>query len=323
MTKTTCSSLTQEIFILSQKKILCTDWIDYCIREHEEILPFNISHTGRRWISIANDCLQDVHVDDAITLHFASIRSALLGHYQHVSIPRAAMKGLAAIMDYAVSRGICKVNPVTEDLLIFKENNSRENLKIKRLSDIQMEQLEVLIQSSDNTAALYMATTIGLNPSILRALNWRDMDFVSGELHITHKLTRSDKPDEKIVMLPAKKQRTIHLPEYLISELCAENDRLMRIRKNRTGYNPENYMFINQQGNHISQYDLRSEIKIIGQAIGVPDLCYKDLQNNAVYFAIKHGVHIKDIMSYYGAVDKNREIAEIYKQLRQEACREQ
>jgi integrase len=167
------------------------------------------------------------------------------------------------------------------------------------------EQAQLLLEKARGSrleTILIVALTTGIRRGELLALQWQDINFDEGSLHVCRTMNRIE---GKGIMVSepktAKSRRKIMLPHLVIEALKQHRVRQLEARlKAGAAWKERDLVFCNASGNFLDPANvLRMFGKLLRDA-GLPHMRFHDLRHSAATILLTMGVHPKIVQELLG-----------------------
>lgn len=177
---------------------------------------------------------------------------------------------------------------INQMMIVLPKSSKSE---IKPLSNDEIIALLKEISGSIYESIITVALFTGMRESELLGLRWSDIDFRGGTITISHQLTR-DKTTNQYILTSTKndKPRTICPAPFIMLRL-----------QNEYKNNREDYVFVNELGNHFSHNAVyRYFKKAAKKAFGRSDVRFHDLRHTYAVLSLQAGDDYKTLQSNMG-----------------------
>lgn len=157
-------------------------------------------------------------------------------------------------------------------------------------------------RSSPHYCLYLMAILTGMRQGELLGLRWEDIDFTLGVASVRQTFLRIG--GRRIFKEPKSgtSQRTVALPEVLVSELSTLRDRQIEGRR-LLGETYEDYglVFCQPNGRPLHAHNIvRRDFRSIAERLGLPRIRFHDLRHSHATLLLKQGVHPKVVQERLG-----------------------
>jgi len=189
----------------------------------------------------------------------------------------------------AQKQGLIPYNPVQG---VERPKIAQREMQV--LDESQVQQLLIAARGTRIEALIHLAVTTGMRQGELMGLKWKDLDWVSQELHVKRQLQRIPHQGQ---MFSSPKTRA---GKRLI-KLGSETIRLLGIHlksqeqeRDFTGsrWEENNLIFPSPFGKPIEQKRVHKDYKKLLKAAGLPDIRFHDLRHTAATLMLLNGVPI-------------------------------
>ncbi len=170
--------------------------------------------------------------------------------------------------------------------------------EMKVLTPEQARTLLVAARGSRIEALLALAVATGMRQGELLGLQWKDVNFEAGTLHVQRQLTRY-----KMFSAPktAQGRRTIHLPAFAAVSLREHRARQIEERlRAGSGWVDLDLVFPTSTGRPLGARDVLKMFKAALRRAGLPDVRFHDIRHSAATMMLLQGENIKVVQSRLG-----------------------
>lgn len=147
----------------------------------------------------------------------------------------------------------------------------------------------------------------GLRQSELLGLQWRDIDFDSGTIHVSRQLQR-DRNTNEFIFLTTKNGKDRYVPfSSSIGTILKEIRRNQSVNQLAAGelwQNRDGLVFTNQMGGHLTHSHVQNSFRKLVRSLGLDGTRFHDLRHSAATLALQSGCSIKsvqDMLGHYSA----------------------
>ena len=210
---------------------------------------------------------------------------------------------LQSIFSFGVKQGLIEKSPCRN--IILPDKKKKDNSTKNKLTEAEIHQLVELFTSDDmkdtqlSTIVLTQLHT-GVRPSEALGLQWRDIDFEHGMIHIVHNL--ADVAGEHFLDEPKtkKSKRTIALSAELAEILKAHRARQSRYLLENSIRNKNNTVFISNTGDFKDRNQTLKEFKSVIEGTTFEKLTLHGLRHLNATLLLANGVDIKLVSENLG-----------------------
>jgi len=214
------------------------------------------------------------------------------------------IKNVSAVMHKAFGASI-KLKMIANNPCDGAELPKAARHEITPLTDEEIPKFLEAIDNSPMRNAYALCLFTGLREGECLGLSWGQVDFQRGKITISQQLQKSKKAGGEYYIAPSTKSgkpRTIEPPTIAFNYLEAERVRQIenRLKAGPTWNNPDDLVFTNETGGHLTHYTFYRHFKKIAASIGRPDARPHDLRHTAATVAIASGADIKSVQDMLG-----------------------
>lgn len=164
------------------------------------------------------------------------------------------------------------------------------------------------VSTSRYSAAFITEVTTGMRRGELLGLQWSDVDFIDGNLHVSKILSNDEEKDEdgkeKGIVHRTKtlaSKRTIAIPEKTIEALKEHKNRINNEKQNANDlYTDNNLVFCTSTGRPCSPRNLLRVLKEHIKKTGVPDIRFHDIRHTHATLLLKQKANPKIVAERLG-----------------------
>lgn len=205
---------------------------------------------------------------------------------------------LSSALHQAVLSGLIPSNPATNVRLPKIEKPA-----LKPLMDEDLTKFMKACQSHPLGNLFIFAAFTGLRQSELLGLQWRDIDFDSGTIHVCRQLQR-DRNTNDFYYLSTKNGKDRFVPfSRSIGAVLKEIRRTQAINQLATGegwINKDGLVFTNQIGGHLTHSGVQNSFRNFVRSIGLNGTRFHDLRHSAATLALQSGCSVKSVQDMLG-----------------------
>jgi integrase len=143
----------------------------------------------------------------------------------------------------------------------------------------------------------------GLRQSELLGLEWGDIDFEAGEIHVCRQLQKLNNRGYVFVdTTKSDKDRTVIIPATVVKVL-KEQKKQQTAWQLKAGYlwdNPNDLVFTNEQGGHLIHKTVYAHFKKAVAAIGMSETRFHDMRHSCAIMALQAGCSVKAVQEQLG-----------------------
>lgn len=188
-------------------------------------------------------------------------------------------------------------NPVD---LIDPPRSERKELRV-----LTPEQCRALLEGSRDeplSALYYLAVLGGLRSGELLGLQWKDVDWEDGAVHVRRQLTRVDRDGFQFSEpKTAKGRRAVTLPAIAMDALKQHRARQIEARLAAVFWEDNDLVFCNHIGRPLERQNVhRRSWKPLLHRLGLPDVRFHDLRHSAATLLLSLGEHPKVVQERLG-----------------------
>ena len=214
------------------------------------------------------------------------------------------IKNVAAILHKAFSvamkQGMVQANPCDA-----AELPKAQHKEIKPLTDAEIPLFLEAIESNPLKNAYALCLFAGLREGECLGLSWDQVNFETQRITVSQQLQKEKCKNAKYYIAPTTKSgkpREIQPPDIAFQYLKAERRRQNenQLAAGPLWSNPDNLVFTDGFGKHISIMTFYKHFKRIAASIGRPDARPHDLRHTAATVAIASGADIKSVQDLLG-----------------------
>ena len=177
----------------------------------------------------------------------------------------------------------------------------KEKSEIVPLDDIKIKDFLEAIKSNTYRILFTVDLFTGMRQGEILGLSWDAVDFETGKIMIKQQLQKmkggyrigSIKNDKPRIISPAK-----FVMDLLREQRSAQNRWMLAAGEIWT--NPNNLVFTNEEGRHVTVDAIYKNCKRIGKEIGLPNIRFHDLRHTYAVASIRAGDDIKTVQSNLG-----------------------
>lgn len=144
----------------------------------------------------------------------------------------------------------------------------------------------------------------GLRQSEILGLQWRDIDFENGTIHVCRQLQRDYSSKEYIFLDETKngKDRIAAVAPYIVGVLREQRTQqnIWKLAAGEAWSNPHDLVFTDHLGGHLKHHTVYGHFKKIVEGIGVPETRFHDLRHSYAVNALQNGDTPKDVSEQLG-----------------------
>lgn len=200
-----------------------------------------------------------------------------------------------AVVNDLIKENVCdKVKPPKSDAV--KE-------EMHPLRDHQIPTFIDMIRGNRLEWLFYFAMFTGARESEIIGVSWDCIDFERGTIHLYRQLKRDRKLKEYIFTnLKNKESRTFAPPAKVMAVLktVKKQQAEWRLKAGKSWSNPNNLVFTNELGEHLSARTVYREFKKVVVKMGIPEVVFHDLRHTYATIALQNGVDYKTLSNNLG-----------------------
>ena len=175
---------------------------------------------------------------------------------------------------------------------------------LKPLMDDSITEFLEAVKGDDYERLFILDLFSGLRQSEILGLQWDDVDFVNGTLHVRRQLQRNYDTNEYIFLDETKngKDRIAVIAPSIVKLLREQRTEQLkwRLAAGEAWENPHNLVFTNQLGGHLKHHTVYAHFKQIVKKIGMPETRFHDLRHSYAVNALQNGDTPKDVCEQLG-----------------------
>ena len=141
----------------------------------------------------------------------------------------------------------------------------------------------------------------GLRQGELLGLSWAAVDSSAGTITVKQQLQRQGK---EYVIAPTKNDKVrVVSPAPAAFELLRKQEKIQAERKAAAGRfwnNPDDLVFTNELGGHLTPGNVYRHLKKAVAAIGLPEFRFHDLRHTFAVYSLESGADVKSVQSALG-----------------------
>ncbi len=206
---------------------------------------------------------------------------------------------LHAAMKQAMKLGLLRANPCDAVVLPRVEQ--------KEIHPLETEQVEAFMRqiSGHRHEWFYLVDMFtGLRQGEIIGLTWDCIDFQRGTITVYRQLRRERVRGGQYVFTTLKnnKQRTITVAPFVLDILRKVQLRQMerRLQAGPAWSNPDNLVFTNEFGGHLTATSTYEDFKLICRKLGLPETRFHDLRHTFATLSLQNGDDVKTVQENLG-----------------------
>lgn len=205
---------------------------------------------------------------------------------------------LHSALKQAVVAGILRSNPADNTNL-----PKVRKLELKPLMDADISRFLQAIRGDRFETLFVVDLFSGLRQSELLGLQWEDVDFVQGTLHVRHQLQKL-KSGEYVYLDLTKngKERFVAIPPAIVQVLQKQKaiQAGWQLQAGACWSNPRGLVFTDELGGHLRHQTVYHHFKKCVAAIGMGSTRFHDLRHSCAILALQSGCSIKAVQEQLG-----------------------
>ena len=205
---------------------------------------------------------------------------------------------LHSALKQAVLSGIISANPADNAKL-----PKTKKPELKPLMDEQVHQFLKAIEGDPYESIYIVDLFTGLRQSEILGLQWDDVDFEKGELHVCRQLQKQ-RTGGYIFLDETKngKSRTVPMAPSVVKVLQHQKAKQAewRLAAGNAWRNEHNLVFTDELGGHLKHISVLKHFKRIVKQIGMPETRFHDLRHSCAILALEAGVPVKTVSESLG-----------------------
>lgn len=202
-------------------------------------------------------------------------------------------------MSKAVALGYIKHNPTSDC-----ELPRVEKPEIKPLTDDNLTRFLAAIKGTKFERYYLVDIFTGMRESELLGLSWDNVDFRNQTILVERQLQREYVKGGGYIFAPLKNDKRRRIaPAASVFQILREQKRKQAEWKLRAGDlwdNPDNLVFTNEAGGHLTQFTVYKHFKRLVTEIGLPDTRLHDLRHSYAVLSLQNGDDIKTVQENLG-----------------------
>jgi integrase len=144
----------------------------------------------------------------------------------------------------------------------------------------------------------------GLRQSEILGLEWQDVDFENGLIHVCRQLQRNYETNQYIFLDETKngKDRIVAIAPSIVAVLREQKRQqaMWQLSAGDAWDNPNNLIFTDTLGGHLKHFDVYRHFKKIVASIGMPNCRFHDLRHSYAINALQCGDNPKVVSEQLG-----------------------
>lgn len=204
---------------------------------------------------------------------------------------------LSSCLHQAVLSHVITYNPATNVKL-----PSVAKPTLKPLMDADLSRFMAAAQHHKLGNLFLIDLFTGLRQSEILGLQWRDIDFDNGEIHVVRQLQQ--KRDGGFIIVTPKngKSRTVPFPPAVGALLKAERSQqaAYQLAAGELWLNKEGWVFTDASGMHRKHRTIQNDFRKLIASLGLQGTRFHDLRHSCAILALQSGCDIKSIQSLLG-----------------------
>lgn len=205
---------------------------------------------------------------------------------------------LHSALKQAVLAGIIRENPADNTRL-----PKVKKPELKPLMDDDVSRFLSAIKGARYERLYLLDLFTGLRQSELLGLQWEDVDFDAGKLTVRRQLQKQR--NGQFVFIDTTKNgksRVVPLAPSLLKVLREQKRQQTEwhLAAGELWNNPQNLVFTDEVGDHLTHRSVYHEFKKIVKAIGMPSTRFHDLRHSCAIMELQAGVSVKAVQEQLG-----------------------
>jgi len=275
-------------------------WFNYWIDEKSKTTRYNTvrNYTDRYQHNIQK-LIGSMVMDDVKPVHCQNVLNVMDSEGYAGSTMVNTRVTMAAMFSDAKEHRAMKENPVTKSVKCPKKKEQ----DAKALSLDEEKKLLSMAKSSIHYPAFAFVLQTGLRSSELRGLQWGDVDFQNGMIHITHNTTYDYVNKKFVTDEPKTRSGKRDIP--LTQEAC---NLLMKIRQNKAkrkilSIEFADHVFLNQKGSLTTNSSYNKCLERLCLKAGIEKVSIHELRHTFATRAVESGMDAKTLQVILGHSD--------------------
>jgi integrase len=205
-----------------------------------------------------------------------------------------------AVLRRALNRAI-KAGHVGRNVATLVDPPRVPHMEIKPLTPSQA---RVFLKAAEGNRleALYsVALALGLRQGEALGLQWEDVDFKSGLIHVRIELQRIERQFRLVELKSQRSHRTVAMPPYIAEKLREHG---ARQREERVRLGPEwhnsDFVFTSESGRPLDGINVTRAFQRLLKHAGLPKRRFHDLRHSCATLLLVQGVPARVVMEILG-----------------------
>jgi len=247
-------------------------------------------------------------LSDLKSQHVLNLVNSLKERGLSTNTTRRARSILHNMLETAVEEDLLSKNPVVRTSFIKKSVDEISRVQ-KSYSTKEVNRALGILRGSPNEGPFRLMVCLGLRIGEVIALRWGEVDFKTGQLwvirteaHVARLLGDNSWAVERVEgTTKSNRKRMLHLTQDQAEFLSAHRKVQNRLKfMYGQTWNPENYVFVTENGTPFAANNIRSSLKRTLTKNGMRWIRLHDLRHTAGFLAVEAGVGIEDVQDMLG-----------------------
>lgn len=247
-------------------------------------------------------------LSDLKSQHVLSLVNSLKERGLSTNTTRRARSILHNMLETAVEEDTLSKNPVVRTSFIKKSVDEISRVQ-KSYSTEEVNRALGILKGSPYEGPFRLMVCLGLRIGEVIALRWGEVDFeteqlwvIRTEAHVARLLGDNSWAVERVEgTTKSNRKRMLHLTQDQAEFLNTHRKVQNRLKfKNGQTWNPENHVFVTENGTPFAANNIRSGLKRTLTKKGMRWIRLHDLRHTAGFLAVEAGVGIEDVQDMLG-----------------------
>ena len=274
------------------------EWLEtYCI----DLKPRTRDDYERRMTQYIRPALGTVQLSALNNIQIQKFLNGLRGQHGQALAPKTIKNThgiLHSCLRQAVLSGLLSSNPADNIRL-----PSITKADLRPLMDDDLSKFMKACQTHPLGNLFIVDLFTGLRQSELLGLQWRDIDFDSGTIHVSRQLQR-DRNTNEFIFLTTKNGKDRYVPfSSSIGTILKEIRRNQSVNQLAAGelwQNRDGLVFTNSMGGHLTHSHVQNSFRALVRSIGLEGTRFHDLRHSAATLALSSGCSVKAVQEMLG-----------------------